>query len=79
MSVPALRFGLMRMMRILLAAARGHAAVMPLRIFGRRLVKVQRLLGILMRRAGAAMTVGTYCATAKRKLNVTREAPSYHK
>src|SRR5438105_529540 len=51
----ALLFGIMTVMAIVLAAAAGNVAALALRIVAGRLLHFQRRLGVLMRRAGAAL------------------------
>jgi len=55
MGTAAFSFRVMSMMAIVFAAAAGNLAVPALLIVGRRLVDVQRLLGILVRSARAAL------------------------
>jgi len=55
MSAAALSFRVMGMMAVVLAAAARHFAVAALRIICRQFVDVERLLGILMRGARAAL------------------------
>jgi hypothetical protein len=62
MSAATLSFRVMSMMGIVFAAAAGNFAVAALRIIRRRFVDVERLLGVLMRSARAAL------ANARRRL-----------
>jgi hypothetical protein len=55
MRAAALSFRVMSMMAIVFAAASGYFAVPALRIVGRRFLNVERLLGVFVGCAGAAL------------------------